>query len=72
MNIDDLKYKACDICGKPVSVGRDVCDECCWDHGTHVSYLRVGNNKDILEVLKHIRLEAERSYKRDSHTGHTP
>lgn len=72
MNIDALKYKSCDICGKPVGIGRDVCDECCWDHGTHVSYLRVGTKKDILEVLKRIRSEAERSYKRDSHSGHIP
>lgn len=66
MDINDLRYKSCDICGKPVDIGRDVCDECCWDHGTHISYLRANSNKDILEVLKRIRSDAERSYRRGS------
>lgn len=72
MNLDDLKYKACDICGKPISVGRDVCDKCCKSYGTHVSYIKShDHSNDILETLKRIRSEAERSYKRGLHTGHT-
>lgn len=67
MNIDSLSYKSCDICGRAVSIGRDVCDKCCKSYGTHVSYIKSRDHStDILETLKRIRAEAERSYKRES------
>lgn len=69
MNIDGLCYKPCDICGRAVSVGRDVCDKCCKSYGTHILYIKShnrDNDNDILETLKRIRAEADRSYKRES------
>lgn len=71
MNIDSLCYKPCDICGRSVSIGRDVCDKCCKSFGTHISYIRAyDSTNDILKTLKRIRSEAERSYKRESQSEH--
>ena len=64
MYIDGLKYKPCDICGKPVGLGRDVCDVCCVDHGTVKFYIRTHEKEvDVRTALDRIKRESERSRK---------
>ena len=62
MNIDDLKYKSCDICGCMVSIGRNVCKRCCKEYGTVKFYIRTREHEvSVRDALDRIRRESERS-----------
>lgn len=64
MHIDDLMYKPCDICGKPVSVGRNVCNVCCKEYGTVKFYIQTREREvSVRDALDRIRRESERSRK---------
>lgn len=62
MDMNSLMYRNCDICGKAVSIGRNVCSRCCKEYGTVKFYIQT-RDRNVRDALDRIKRKSDKSRK---------